>query len=108
MTLARTSNGAVRSDKGILPWAAAEDDGFSELRSAGNRMKRKPTLQRRRPMAMIGMDHSSIRLLPTRSISSKAAQVIRKLVNATESDVSVGLEKPRIVKMVAEKYIREF
>jgi hypothetical protein len=31
-----------------------------------------------------------------------------KLVKATDSDVSVGLEKPRMVKIVAEKYIREF
>jgi hypothetical protein len=31
-----------------------------------------------------------------------------KLVKATDSDVNVGLEKPRMVKMVAEKYMREF
>jgi hypothetical protein len=31
-----------------------------------------------------------------------------KFVNATESDVRVGVEKPKMVKMVAEKYIKEF
>lgn len=49
-----------------------------------------------------------MRLLPTRSINTRAAQVMMKLVVATESDVRVGLEKPSMVKMVAEKYIREF
>lgn len=57
---------------------------------------------------MIGIDASSMRLLPMRSISSRAAHVMMKLVIATESDVKVGLEKPRRVKMVAEKYIKEF
>ena len=108
MMLARTSKGAVRSDKGISSWAAAEDDGFSELRSAGNWMNTNPALQIRRPTAMIGIDQSSMRLLPTRSIRTSAAQVMRKFVTATESDVNVGLEKPRMVKIVAEKYIKEF
>jgi hypothetical protein len=38
----------------------------------------------------------------------KATQVMKKFVRATESDVRVGSEKPRNMKMVAEKYIREF
>jgi hypothetical protein len=67
-----------------------------------------PRLQRRRPNAMIGIDQSRIRLLPTRSISSRATQVMTRFVMATERLVSVGLSNPRIVKMVAEKYINEF
>lgn len=57
---------------------------------------------------MIGIEYRMIRLLPTRSISTSAAQVIKKLVIATDMDVKVGLEKPRVVKIVAEKYINEF
>ena len=57
---------------------------------------------------MIGIDQRRIRLLPTRSIRTRAAQVRKKFVIATESEVNVGLEKPRRVKIVAEKYIREF
>ncbi len=57
---------------------------------------------------MIGIEYRRIRLLPTRSISTSAAQVIKKLVIATDMDVKVGLEKPRVVKIVAEKYIKEF
>ena len=57
---------------------------------------------------MKGIDHSRIRLLPTRSISCRATQVMTKLVNATDSAVRVGLSKPMMVKMVAAKYIREF
>lgn len=57
---------------------------------------------------MIGMDQRRIRLRPIRSMSSRAAQVMRKFVTATEREVRVGLSKPRIVKMVAEKYIKEF
>lgn len=57
---------------------------------------------------MIGMDQRRIRLRPTRSMSNRAAQVMRKFVSATEREVRVGLSKPRMVKMVAEKYIKEF
>ena len=71
-------------------------------------MKWNPKLQRRRPMDMIGMDQRRIRLRPIRSMSSRAAQVMRKFVTATEREVRVGLSKPRMVKMVAEKYIKEF
>lgn len=98
----------MRSDKGISSWAAGDEDGFSELRSAGIVINRKPAEQSRSPRAMIGMDQRRIRLLPTRSINTRAAQVMMKFVVATDSDVNVGLEKPRMVKMVAEKYIREF
>ena len=97
----------MRSDNGISSWAAVEE-GFLELKSAGRVMKRKPTAQRTSPRAMMGIDHSRTRLLPTRSIKTRDAHVMIKLVEATESDVKVGLEKPRIVKIVAEKYIREF
>jgi hypothetical protein len=71
-------------------------------------MKWNPKLQRRRPMDMIGMDQRRIRLRPIRSMSNRAAQVMRKFVSATEREVRVGLSKPRMVKMVAEKYIKEF
>jgi hypothetical protein len=43
-----------------------------------------------------------------RSINKRATQVRKKLVRATEREVRVGEANPRIVKMVAEKYIREF
>ena len=56
----------------------------------------------------MGIDQRSMRLLPTLSIKMRAAQVMIKLVVATDRDVNVGLEKPRMVKMVAEKYIKEF
>ena len=106
--LARISKGAVRSDNGIFSQAAAEDEGFSELRSEGNVINRNPPLESRRPNAMTGIDQSRMRLLPTRSISRRAPQVMRKFVSATDSEVNVGLSKPRTVKIVAEKYMREF
>jgi hypothetical protein len=37
-----------------------------------------------------------------------ATQVIRKFVIATVREVRVGLSNPKMVKIVAEKYIREF
>lgn len=106
--LTSTSKGAVRSDNGISSHAEAEEDGFSELRSAGNVMNINPTAQNRRPTAIIGMDQRRIRLRPARSMRLNATQVMMKLVTATESAVNVGLEKPTMVKIVAEKYIREF
>jgi intein-encoded DNA endonuclease-like protein len=71
-------------------------------------MKWNPTLQSRRPIDMIGMDQRRIRLRPTRSIRRRAVQVMRKFVTATVREVKVGLSKPNMVKMVAEKYIKEF
>jgi hypothetical protein len=38
----------------------------------------------------------------------RATQVMRKLVDATVREVSVGLANPMRVNMVAEKYINEF
>lgn len=78
------------------------------MRSVGNVMKTNPALQSRRPKAMMGMEYSKIRRLPMRSTRTRAAQVKKKLVIATDIDVRVGLANPRSVKMVAEKYIREF
>ena len=57
---------------------------------------------------MIGIEERSILRLPIRSMSNNAAQVMIKFVMATTRDVKVGFSKPRIVKIVAEKYIREF
>jgi len=79
-----------------------------ELKSDGMVMKWNPTLQRRRPIDMIGMDPRRIRLRPIRSMSMSATQVIRKFIIATVREVRVGLSNPKIVKIVAEKYIREF
>src|SRR6185437_14226942 len=56
MTLVRTSRGAVRCERGIDSCADAEEDGLSAIKPLGNVMKRKPTLQRRSPMAMIGIE----------------------------------------------------
>jgi hypothetical protein len=71
-------------------------------------MNQKPKLHRSRPNAMKGIDHRRMRRLPMRSISCKATQVMIKFVSATDSAVRVGLEKPMMENMVAEKYIREF
>lgn len=106
--LARTSRGAVRSDNGTDSYADADEEGFSELKSAGSVINTNPTLHNRRPMVMIGIDRRRMRLLPTRSISTRAAQVMKKFVMATVREVNVGLSKPTMVNMVAEKYIREF
>lgn len=98
----------MRSESGISSCAAADDEGFLEFRSAGKVMKMNPTAHSTSPTAMIGTDHKRIRRLPTRSIKTRAVQVMMKFVTATESEVRVGLEKPSRVKMVAEKYINEF
>lgn len=68
----------------------------------------KPPPQRRRPKAIIGMEYRRIRLRPTLSMRTRATHVMTKLVDATVSEVSVGLAKPIRVNMVAEKYMREF
>lgn len=99
---------AVRSESGTSACAAAEEEGFSALRSSGRLMKMKPTLQSRRPKAMIGIEERRIRLRPMRSIRNRAALVMMKLVTATDNDVNVGLANPRRANMVAEKYIKEF
>lgn len=108
MMLARTSKGAVRSERGTDSWADADEDGLSAMRSTGIVMKMKPALQSRSPTAMMGIEYNRIRRLPIRSISTKAATVRTKFVTATDREVSVGLENPRMLKMVAEKYIKEF
>lgn len=56
MMLARTSKGAVRSERGIDSCADAEEDGLSVTRSVGSVMKMKPVLQSRSPIAMIGIE----------------------------------------------------
>lgn len=43
-----------------------------------------------------------------RSMRRMATIVNRKFVTATVRDVSVGLLKPTMAKIVAEKYMREF
>jgi len=59
-------------------------------------MKENPILQQNNPTDIKGIDQINILLLPTRSINNRATQVIAKFVRATESEVNVGLEKPRI------------
>ncbi len=108
ITLASTSIEAVREERGISSCATTEEGGFAALRSEGRSMKMNPILQSRRPVAIIGIEESRIRLRPIRSIRNRAAQVMMKFVIATVSDVSVGLAKPNSVNMVAEKYISEF
>lgn len=71
-------------------------------------MKRNPRAQKRSPMTIIGIEKRRIRRRPMRSIRRRARQVMRRFVMATEREVRVGLEKPRRVNIVAEKYIREF
>jgi hypothetical protein len=106
--LARTNIEAVRSERGIASWAAAEAEGSVDRKSDGSRIKKNPKPQSRRPIVMIGMEERSILRLPIRSMRNRAAHVMMKLVTATTRDVNVGLSKPRIVKTVAEKYMREF
>ena len=103
MMLARTNEGAVRSERGISSFVDAEEVVVTESRFAGSLMKTKPTAQRASPIAMIGTDRRRIKRRPTRSIKPNATQVMTKFVTATESEVRVGLVKPSIVKMVAEK-----
>lgn len=64
--------------------------------------------QRSRPKIIIGIEMRRIRRRPMRSIRKRAAQVRTKFVRATERDVRVGEENPRMVKIVALKYIKEF
>lgn len=71
-------------------------------------MKWKPMEQRMRPRIIMGIEMRRMRRRPMRSMRMRAAQVRMKFVRATDKEVSVGEVKPRIVKMVAEKYIREF
>ena len=71
-------------------------------------MKEKPKADMSRPRIMKGSEYSRIRRRPMRSMSVRATSVKMKFVTATVSEVSVGLWKPTRVKIVAEKYIREF
>jgi len=59
-------------------------------------MKKNPKLQQNNPMDIRGIDQSNILLLPIRSIKNRAMQVIEKFVKATDNEVNVGFEKPRI------------
>lgn len=63
---------------------------------------------KRSPPIITGIVESRIRRRPTWSIISKATRVQVKLVTAIDREVSVGEEKPRREKIVAEKYISEF
>lgn len=83
-------------------------DGEGIERVDGRSMKWKPMEQRRRAKNIMGIEMRRMRRRPIRSISMRAAQVRTKFVTATERDVRVGEEKPRMVKIVALKYIREF
>lgn len=100
---ARINRGAVREERRVGGSVVVNE--FGEVEGS---MKWKPTEQKMRPTVIIGMERRRIRRRPMRSIRMRAAQVRMKFVRATEREVRVGEEKPRIVKMVAEKYISEF
>ena len=70
--------------------------------------KKKATAQSKRLMIMMGMEYSSMRRRPTRSIRTRDRRVIPKFVTAIDSEARVGDEKPTSANMVAEKYMREF
>ena len=57
---------------------------------------------------MMGIEKIRMRRRPTRSIRTTAMSVKMKLATATERETKVGEEKPRLAKMVAEKYMRQF
>jgi hypothetical protein len=70
--------------------------------------KRKAMLQRRRPRAMKGIVCSRMARRPRRSIQVKARRVKRKFVRAMAREVPIGERKPMRLKIVAEKYMRQF
>lgn len=80
----------------------------SESPDPGKSMKWKVKAQQNRASAMNGMERSKMRRRPRRSMKRRETMVKRKFVVATESEVSVGVAKPRREKRVAEKYMREF
>lgn len=106
--LARIRRGAVCDDRDVQSEEGVVVVVERVERVDGRSMKWKPMAQRIRPAIMIGIEIRRIRRRPMRSIRMRAAIVRTKFVQATEREVSVGEEKPRIVKMVAEKYINEF
>ena len=57
------------------------------------------------PTAMTGMESNRIRLLPIRSIMTKAIRVNSRFVRATDNDVSVGDRKPTRENIDALKYL---
>lgn len=73
-----------------------------------NLMNLKPMAQSNSPSVIIGIAQRRIRRRPIRSIKMRATQLMPKFVRATESDVRVGLAKPNILNIVAEKYMSEF
>jgi hypothetical protein len=101
----RIRRGAVREERRV---GELELVLVKELEEVVGSMKWKPMEQKMRPTVIMGMEMRRMRRRPIRSIRTRAAQVRTKFVRATERDVSVGEEKPRMVKMVAEKYISEF
>ena len=60
------------------------------------------------PRTIPGTDQRRMRLLPMRSMRVNATRVKRRFVEAISMDVAVGLVKPIIAKIVAEKYMSEF
>lgn len=74
----------------------------------GSLIEPKPKADKKRPIVMKGIEYSKMRLRPIRSIKTSASTVKAKFVAATVKEVSVGIENPSIVKIVAEKYIKEF
>ena len=98
MMLTRMTTAAPRAGGGWSPVDSVE----------ASVIKEKPYAANKRPPTMNGIDQSSMRLRPMRSIMKRAARVKAKLVTATTSEVSVGIGKPSIENIVAEKYMSEF
>jgi hypothetical protein len=69
---------------------------------------RKAMLQRIRPRAMNGIVCSRMARRPSLSIQVKANRVKRKFVRAMVREVPIGERKPMRLKIVAEKYMRQF
>jgi len=63
--------------------------------------------QRRRPIAMPGIDSKRIRRRPRRSMRLKATAVATIFVLAITMAVAVGFLNPTMENIVAEKYINE-
>ena len=61
-----------------------------------------------RPVTITGIESNKMRRRPTWSITMRARKVQTKFVMAMEREVSVGEEKSKSEKMVAEKYMNEF
>lgn len=107
MMLMSIITAAARGDSCASPVFAAlgigDDVGAEDID-----MNENANAARSSPAIIKGREYKSIRRLPMRSTSKSASTVKTKFVTATVNDVRVGVAKPTIVNMDAEKYIKEF